>query len=59
MSRFGVRFSMNSPKEPEPGNGRVAESLGLTGRILRMTFSGDAGRAYQWLVRMEERFIGG
>jgi len=50
---------MNSPKEPEPGHGRVAESLGLAGRILRMTFSGDAGRGCEWLVRMEEGFIGG
>jgi hypothetical protein len=59
MSSSGVRFSMNSPKEPEPGHGRVAESLGLAGRILRMTFSGDAGRGCEWLVRMEEGFIGG
>jgi len=50
---------MNSRKEPEPGHGLVAESSRLAGRILRMTFSGEARRGCDWLAHVKEKFIGG
>jgi len=50
---------MNSPKEPEPSPGGVAESHKLAGRILRMTFSGFTGREREGSARVEEGFIGG
>jgi hypothetical protein len=36
-------FSMNSPKEPEPGPGPVGEGHRSAGRILRMTSGGPQG----------------
>ena len=58
-------FSMNSPKEPEPGSGAVGEGHRPAGRILRMTSGGPKAGVVGDLALVvceraaEEGFIGG
>jgi hypothetical protein len=54
ITTVGVVFSMNSPKEPEPGHRRHTAKTRPAGRILRIASVASAG-----LVRVQEEFIGG